>query len=386
MPGALVGPFGRYELGTEVVTVGRSSSNTLIINDGQVSSRHLQILPQAAGYVLIDVGSSNGTMFNGRRLPPQTPQPLRHGDTIIIGSTRLIVEIAAGAFPGAPRPAAPQGEIIFGPPEQYPAAGLMDDGAPPGYPPPPQAAPRYGPPPQAVPPYGAPGAPNMPNYGAPPPGGPFIPARQAPDAFGAYPGNAPGPAYYPGPPGAGEPPPGFGGAPGVGVGAPPAGARRTGKRTFLLIGGLLVIAVIVGSTVLALFLLNRPKPQPVVSTPNAATQVVMPFYTDLEKQDYMSAAKFFSSDFLQLHGGLTGTVALLQNTDKVLGTVTKYQIISVKPASGSSTNETANVQVTRMPPNSATPGTFHPDTLKLTLQTKTNTWQINDWMPGQRQT
>jgi len=377
MPGAVIGPFGRYELGAEVVTIGRSSSNKLIINDGQVSSRHLQILPQGPGYVLVDVGSSNGTIFNGRRLPPQTPQPLRHGDMIIIGSTRLSVEISAGAFRAPPQPA-PQGEIIFGQPQPIGPAGLGDD----------PMFPAYGSPtPQAAPPYSPAGAPNMPNYGAPPQGGPFAPARPGPEAFGAYPGNAPGPApaYYPGPPGAGGPPPAYGGVPGVGVGAPPVGARRDRKRFFLLVGGLLVVLVILGSTVLALFLLNRTKQQQ-VSMPNASTQVVMPFYTDLEKQDYMSAAKLFSTDFLQKHNGASGTAALLQSTDNVLGTVTKYQIISIKPASGSNTNETASVQVTRMPPNGATPGTFHPDMLKLTLLTSKNTWQIDDWMPGQRQT
>src|SRR5215472_4231164 len=95
MQGALLGPFGRYALGNDVVTLGRLPANTIVIDDGKTSGRHAEVWPEGAGYVLADVGSTNGTMLNGQPLRVHEPQPLRNGDVITIGLTRVTVELAA---------------------------------------------------------------------------------------------------------------------------------------------------------------------------------------------------------------------------------------------------------------------------------------------------
>lgn len=147
MGSALVGPFGRCELGTAAITIGRLASNTLFINDSQVSLQHAEVRPEGAGYVLIDLGSTNGTMLNGQPLLPQIPQPLRNGDRITIGSASITVELAAAVDAYAPTqrlsgqvssgfaPTQPIGtplnlptygpEIVYAPPPPFPANGMV---------------------------------------------------------------------------------------------------------------------------------------------------------------------------------------------------------------------------------------------------------------------
>ena len=343
MPGALLGPFGRYDLGFEPVTIGRSSTNSIVINDSQVSSRHLQVFPQGASYLLVDVGSSNGTVYNGTPLRPQTPQPLQNGDVIVIGNTQIAVELAPGAFSATTQAAMP------GPPTFMQSEQM-------GFGPPPMA-PNFGPPAQP---------------GAPPPNafGPYQqPGAPPPNPFGPYQGNPPGqmPGYYP---------PGAYGPPGAYQGAPPA---RKSRRAVWLVSAIVVVLVIAGGAGVAFFLLSHGAPSgPTI--PNATTQVVTPFYDLMKKQNYTEATKLFTTDYLEQHGGEQQFInVVFQPIDQFRGTVTAYHIVSVKPVNGSATNEVALVNVTRDPAK----GTFDPDMLQLVyLKGK---WQISQWQPGQRQ-
>ncbi|PDW02669.1 FHA domain-containing protein [Candidatus Viridilinea mediisalina] len=62
--------------------------------DAGVSRRHAIITPHNAGYVLEDLASANGTFVNGRRLKPQKPVAINHGDEIKFGTLILRFEIA----------------------------------------------------------------------------------------------------------------------------------------------------------------------------------------------------------------------------------------------------------------------------------------------------
>jgi len=53
--------------------------------EGYVSRRHAHIIKAQNGYFISDLGSSNGTLVNGRLLSPQRPHLLRNGDQITIG-------------------------------------------------------------------------------------------------------------------------------------------------------------------------------------------------------------------------------------------------------------------------------------------------------------
>lgn len=71
-----------------VKTVGRGPDNNIVINDENVSRKHLQILQDDNGNVsVVDVGSTNGTYVNGVRITSETR--LSPGDTLRIGNTAL---------------------------------------------------------------------------------------------------------------------------------------------------------------------------------------------------------------------------------------------------------------------------------------------------------
>lgn len=53
---------------TDRISIGRSTDNDLVLNRNGVSKHHAVIEKQGAHYVLIDVGSSNGTFIDNQRI------------------------------------------------------------------------------------------------------------------------------------------------------------------------------------------------------------------------------------------------------------------------------------------------------------------------------
>jgi len=94
MEAALNGPFGQVTLGATPLTIGGTPDNQLVLADASVSSHHAEIRPQGQDYVLIDLGSANGTFLNERRLDPHAPSLLHAEDTVRIGDTRFTYEVA----------------------------------------------------------------------------------------------------------------------------------------------------------------------------------------------------------------------------------------------------------------------------------------------------
>ncbi len=89
--GTLVLPSGnRVDLGSGVVTVGRLPECTISINDANISRNHAQVKATATAYVVVDLGSTNGTMVNGVRIAGE--QRLRDGDIVSFGSTHVRFE------------------------------------------------------------------------------------------------------------------------------------------------------------------------------------------------------------------------------------------------------------------------------------------------------
>ncbi|HLW00535.1 MAG TPA: FHA domain-containing protein [Ktedonobacterales bacterium] len=118
MQGALLGPFGRCELGNGVVRLGRAPSNTIVLQDRNASGYHAEVRPEGAGYVLLDLGSANGTLLNGQPLLPQMPQPLQTGDVITIGLVRMTVDMASGTASMSTMPLASSHEAAYAPTER----------------------------------------------------------------------------------------------------------------------------------------------------------------------------------------------------------------------------------------------------------------------------
>jgi hypothetical protein len=93
-PGGRVGSLvfadgGRLELGPETVTMGRLAECAIPLADPQASREHCTIRPAPDGFVLTDLGSTNGTYVNDVRV---TDHDLRDGDVIRIGVTTMRFE------------------------------------------------------------------------------------------------------------------------------------------------------------------------------------------------------------------------------------------------------------------------------------------------------
>jgi adenylate cyclase len=72
-----------------VCAIGRGPSNDVVLNDNRASRNHAVIrLQDDKAYVLLDLGSSNGTILNNRRI--SIPSPLKSGDEIQIASSKLV--------------------------------------------------------------------------------------------------------------------------------------------------------------------------------------------------------------------------------------------------------------------------------------------------------
>jgi hypothetical protein len=70
---------------SDVVVMGRSDETDVVIDDPYASEFHLRLVSQENGLMLHDLGSTNGTYVNGRRV--SAPTEIKRGDTIQVGKT-----------------------------------------------------------------------------------------------------------------------------------------------------------------------------------------------------------------------------------------------------------------------------------------------------------
>jgi hypothetical protein len=88
--GSLVLSDGRrIPLSEEPATIGRLSDCTVAVSDPQVSRRHAEVRPELGGFVLVDLGSLNGTTVNGE---PVGTRVLEDGDEIGVGPATIRFE------------------------------------------------------------------------------------------------------------------------------------------------------------------------------------------------------------------------------------------------------------------------------------------------------
>jgi hypothetical protein len=89
--GAIVAPDGtRRPLSDATCTIGRATENTITVPDAQASRRHAEIRFEKGRHVIVDLGSTNGTLVNGEKLA--APRVLAHGDQITLGTITLRYE------------------------------------------------------------------------------------------------------------------------------------------------------------------------------------------------------------------------------------------------------------------------------------------------------
>jgi pSer/pThr/pTyr-binding forkhead associated (FHA) protein len=68
--------------------IGKATHNRIVLSDPTVSGTHAIVLARDGSYNIVDLGSSNGTFVNGRRLGNES-QVLQHGDKIQLGQALL---------------------------------------------------------------------------------------------------------------------------------------------------------------------------------------------------------------------------------------------------------------------------------------------------------
>lgn len=88
-------PEGTSEhvLGKEKTFIGRSPGNDIVLPDAEkrVSSKHARIDRTASTLQITDVGSTNGTVVNGRKIEANSQAELKNGDKVMIGLYQLSV-------------------------------------------------------------------------------------------------------------------------------------------------------------------------------------------------------------------------------------------------------------------------------------------------------
>jgi hypothetical protein len=88
---SLVLPDGRaLSISTTPLVIGRLPECAVVLDDTNISRRHAQVALDDRAVVVTDLGSTNGTFVNGRRVTRATVRP---GDEITVGTSRLRVEV-----------------------------------------------------------------------------------------------------------------------------------------------------------------------------------------------------------------------------------------------------------------------------------------------------
>ena len=80
----------RFPLGRLRITLGRSARNDLCIPDPFASRVHAEVRREGEEYFLQDLGSANGTLYNGGTV--EGTVPLTAGDRIQIGETEIVFD------------------------------------------------------------------------------------------------------------------------------------------------------------------------------------------------------------------------------------------------------------------------------------------------------
>jgi FHA domain-containing protein len=74
------------EIDQQKIVIGRSRDCDIQLADANVSRRHAELRQEGATYWIVDLGSTNGTEVNGKRVKRAK---LRDGDRIMLGSTEI---------------------------------------------------------------------------------------------------------------------------------------------------------------------------------------------------------------------------------------------------------------------------------------------------------
>jgi type VI secretion system FHA domain protein len=106
-------PPGEFVFTGDAVSLGRVAGNDVILpdTDKRVSGKHARLEKRDGVWHLTDVGSTNGTYLNDKKIEARKPFGLKNGDRMSLGLFQIRVEIESPPEDFAPtmRPADPTG-------------------------------------------------------------------------------------------------------------------------------------------------------------------------------------------------------------------------------------------------------------------------------------
>jgi hypothetical protein len=80
-------PRERISITRSPVVIGRLSTNDVVLSDPNVSRRHAELRRDGNDWMIVDLGSTNGTMVNGKLAKEHK---LKDGDKISFGTSELV--------------------------------------------------------------------------------------------------------------------------------------------------------------------------------------------------------------------------------------------------------------------------------------------------------
>jgi pSer/pThr/pTyr-binding forkhead associated (FHA) protein len=101
-----------HELVDEQITIGRAADNSLHIDDASVSSHHATLTLVDGDYVFRDIGSTNGSRVNGKKVVLEADHRLQNGDTLVLGEVKAAYQ---SATPADARPLPEEEEVALTP-------------------------------------------------------------------------------------------------------------------------------------------------------------------------------------------------------------------------------------------------------------------------------
>jgi hypothetical protein len=134
-----------YSLTKNEIYMGRDITNDIVINDPEISRKHARLTLQAGGYLLEDLGSTNGSFVDGQRITGS--HSMAPGEVIMLGDNVSLTYETADYDPEAtmavsqdemPIPPAPPPAPFVPAPQPPP----ITTGQIPAAPPPPAAQPE----------------------------------------------------------------------------------------------------------------------------------------------------------------------------------------------------------------------------------------------------